>query len=58
MASLGGFGGLPLELGGRPSPEERAYEVLKRAVGEGGSAVDSLEIERADGLIHGDATPS
>lgn len=50
MASLGGFGGLPYELGGKPGPEERAYNVLQQAVGVGGSAEDTLDVTTLDGL--------
>lgn len=50
MASFGGFGGFPIELGGRPSAEERIYRVLKNSLGTGGTSNDDLEVTTIDGL--------
>lgn len=41
-----GFGSpFPIKLGGGPSPSEQAYQQLRRAVGEGGSAADETGID-------------
>ena len=42
---MGGYGGpWPLDFGGGPTEEEKAYQALRKAVGEGGSAI------REDGI--------
>jgi hypothetical protein len=43
--TLGGLADLPLRLGGGPQPSESAYQVLRNAVGKGGSAEDDTKIE-------------
>lgn len=45
MAKLGGFGKFSFKLGGEPSNEWKAYNALKRAVGEGGSPPDDPDGE-------------
>jgi hypothetical protein len=42
---LGGMADLPLRLGGGPTPSEQCYQVLRKAVGKGGSADDDTGIE-------------
>lgn len=46
MSSLGWHSVLPLDLGGDPSPAERAFNYLRRAIGEGASPVDATGIEQ------------
>jgi hypothetical protein len=49
--ALGGFGGLPVELGGGPSSEEATYRALREPlVGQGVPADDDLELATIDGL--------
>jgi hypothetical protein len=53
MAELAAF--LPLEIGGELSPEDKAYRMLRDAVGKGGAAApgtieDAWRVARAEGL--------
>lgn len=43
--SIGELGPCPFDVGGAPSPAERAYRTLRRAVGKGGSAENDLGID-------------
>lgn len=56
MGSIGGLNPLPFHCGGGPSSTERAYDAMRRVVGEGSSAKDQTGLDglwrrcRAHGL--------
>jgi len=43
--AIGELGPCPFDVGGAPSPAERAYRTMRRAVGKGGSAENDLGID-------------
>ena len=45
MGGIGWHNACPFELGGGPTEEENVYEAMRRAVGEGGSAVSDAGID-------------